>query len=1397
MRLLDTVFLAFLLLVPVAGAVTAPSVTLSYPVDSLITNDSSEITLSCGASDDENIYSVSLYHDMGGNYSLNSTNRTMGFQVDSYTRMLCGFDGTYECLEGESGTASGTTFEDSWMGKGVLVDGTDTLTYPTGGVLDYDQGTIEMWVRVGFDPNDDAYLFSTDDYQQNALQIYTEYGFTDLVFAFFDDYTENSAKAIADISSWQPGEWHHVAAVWDINSLIGGGNEVGIFIDGSDLYEHSGYFYSKGPGFSSPMYIGSQKGGTMQSNSLIDELEISSRVLTAEEINTTYKRLMADHSSGTFNWTFYDVPDGTYTWNCMAYDNESNSSWGAANYTFTVDAVTPPTVNSISFDAESGDYIDPGIALNATVNASDVSNVSSVILMYKSPYAGLYTNDSMDYNEGTGLWENGTIVTNTDEGNWSYRIFSKDSWGHAGLTSVYSVDVSKERSWTVSVINSTGGISDSFGEVTGFGGAEKNLGILVINNTGDYVSGFDLSAEYTGTLAVPELSYNVSEPFDLQPKEVAFVNVNVTVPDTENEYLLDMNITTTSVPQSRSVNGTVVSSIDVPFINRTVDITSSPATVPQSSGANFTAKVKNIGNETAENVTLNWSFTSGWSMSYGNESQFIGNVSPYETVYVTVTLSAGSGATAGAAFVWINASDVWGSTVGDDMAVVSVTCSSGDGVCGSGCTSANDDDCEAASTGGGTKVVGVGTIIVPGEPSVSVSLPTRIDLDRGGKTTFRVNVTSTGGAGTNVTGVRIGLSGYDAALLEVSPPVIGHIKPDETVSFTVTVDVPSYVEERQYLVTVTLTADGVYSGGTMDVEATRSVIFAVHAVLQNDTLSALESAEEALADMQSAGLSTGRVEDMLDEARRDYESMDYGHASDIAEEIVSLKMTAFGMLSSFEQLDGDMAEAESYGIGIDETKRMEELARAAFQRGDYSRAEERLGAALNTFQLETKNVIDLLRFLRSYWYALLAVLAAVILSGIFGRKRLRIRAAEGRLGRIRRSREAVRGMLRELQKDYYERRAVSKMEYQATKESYEKRLASLAAEEINQKRKIALIKSGGGRKELEESRRLARDMLRKLQSDYFEKGLMGKDAYKTALREIEGELDRIERELVKAGKGSQKKGIAYVAFVAVVAWLLYSSFSGVTFTGNVASSGAADITEATVQEALNEAAAVIGDMDSLGFPTDRPNTTLENARIAFGRGDYSLALTTARYVKVIKQKAVLVYDLLDEVEVRIHDISAQGLDTTPQREMFSDALALFEGENYEDAETKLTAALDQLDEKERNAALERAARTDVLGGIYGYVKDNTAAVAGFLAVTAVACVIVGARLRKTRKKRYLSRMEKEREEIRDSMAKLQEDYFRRGIMSDGSYRSRMEKYRKDLADVTERIASEKLSKRGK
>jgi hypothetical protein len=1354
-----------------AGAVTAPQVSLAYPLDGYL-SPSENITISCNASDDENLYSMSLYLGVDGNFNLYETNFTMSLQNDSSTLLFCGFDNSsYTCLDGEEATTGGTGFENSTMGTGVLISGSDTVSYPSSGNIDGDRGTLEAWLRVDFDPlgSSEYDIFSTDS-GTNDIRLWKDstngvYDTGTLKLEYYS-YGSLAQSAEADITNWTIGEWHHIAAIWDADVLMGGDSGVDLFLDGSNvttlsaasLYCHDGF---------GDIHLGSSSQYGWETSSFFDEIAVYSRVLTADEIEADYERFFENHSVETYNWTLPGLDDGTYTWNCMAVDNESQGAWGAADYTFIVDT-SPPSVVSVNLTPDDEASLDPGIPIAVVAKMTDVSNVSSVILMYKSPYAGLYTNDTMDYNSVTGLWENGTIVTNLDEGDWSYKFWSNDSWGHAGMSDASVIPVEKDRTWTLQVRNASGSAIESLGEVRGFAGSTQEAGILCMNNTGDYVSNFDLSADFAD-----EVSYNDTEPFDLSPGASKCLDVDVAIPETPNEYELVIDAETTSLPAERSVNASVISYIGGPYINDSIAITSYPLSLGQSASGNFTARVKNIGNETAHNVTLNWTFPSGWSLSYGNASELLGNIEAYHYIQKTVTAYAGSGADAGAAIVQINASSING-TAGSDFRILSVTCTSGDGACGSGCTYLSDTDCETpAPAGGNTRFIGGGMIGIS-EPSIFVSFPERLDIRKGEKKVILINV-SNHVRGSNVTDVSLEISGYESRLVSVSPSSISYVNPLQNATFSLEISAPAYMEEKVYVLSVTVKAVGSAPGMTKSLESSSNVLVSVHGVMGNESFAAMNDAQKAIDELSGMGLSVGRLEGLLSDARKSYDELDFDAAAQKARDIIGMKEVALGLMTSFSGLEANITKAERYFVLVPESKKLMELAQAAFQRGDYARAQARITAAIAAYDHET-GAMGILMVLGDYWLHIIALASCLAVSSFFARRKVKKIILQKKSADIKTKKEALRALLSQLQEKYYKKSEISKAEYLATKATYKKRIAFLSSEELRLKRQAA----GRRKRDLETCLLEAQEELKKLQRGFFETGGLDREEYELETVRLQGEIAGIEKDISKAGR-KKTKGFMGIAIIAIIAASALQA-AQVSAIGNVTADDAL-FTIAGAEKA-------IGEMQARGLSFERANGTLESARMLFSEGDFGLCVTSASYVSVIRDKAFSVDATMDETEMRLQEFSAGGHDVSSLEEKFSYALSDFGDENYEDAESALTYIDDALDEMKNAEIQNENILTTAVAGIVKAACDAWVAVVIALVACIIVSVPVSKRIGKARRKKRIGSLKEGVESVKEAVRSLQGEYFQKGSVSKKAYASRLEKHRKELAALMEKLAAE-------
>jgi len=125
-------------------------------------------------------------------------------------------------------------------------------------------------------------------------------------------------------------------------------------------------------------------------------------------------------NSSTFNYSFAD--DGNYSWNCLAVNNNSNSSWGDSNYTIVYDA-TVPNITSVS----AGSISTSGSIISWTTDEVSNSSVSGVVSGSSSDYV---TTHSISL---TGL--SASTV-------YSYNVTSCDPSGNCNSSTGYSFTTS-------------------------------------------------------------------------------------------------------------------------------------------------------------------------------------------------------------------------------------------------------------------------------------------------------------------------------------------------------------------------------------------------------------------------------------------------------------------------------------------------------------------------------------------------------------------------------------------------------------------------------------------------------------------------------------------------------------------------------------------------------------------------------------------------------------------------------------------------------------------------------------------------------------------------------------------------------------------------------------------
>jgi hypothetical protein len=219
------------------------------------------------------------------------------YPVDTHTLLLLHFDGSYNGAQGESGTASGTSFVAGKYGQGVLITDTATLSYPTAGNFNPQQGAVEFWFQPRWSGQDGAWRVFFEIYDgppgnpqapSNQFLLWSDYFWNGNIPVFYMSNNSRSTRAAYWTPPWVAGDWHHLAATW------AAAEKMRLYVDGkfveseatTPILDVVGSVIRVG--FGTAWYGGTQIGG------VIDELRISDIPRVGNSDTCTYRILVAD-----------------------------------------------------------------------------------------------------------------------------------------------------------------------------------------------------------------------------------------------------------------------------------------------------------------------------------------------------------------------------------------------------------------------------------------------------------------------------------------------------------------------------------------------------------------------------------------------------------------------------------------------------------------------------------------------------------------------------------------------------------------------------------------------------------------------------------------------------------------------------------------------------------------------------------------------------------------------------------------------------------------------------------------------------------------------------------------------------------------------------------------------
>jgi len=824
--------------------------------------------------------------------------------------------------------------------------------------------------------------------------------------------------------------------------------------------------------------------------------------ITAELHNTTDLVNRTGFTTATYeiNWTLDDTNE-RYYYNISILDQAGNFNKTELRY-ITLDT-TNPTIPNVSISPNTADDLDPNVQINVTANITDTtSGVNTTILQYKFHSAPKFINVSMRYNSITKLY-NASFTPNI-AGEWTYRVWANDTANNQYNTIATNVSVYKDYTWVRSPADA--------GTILGILTTTKEILNLTINNTGEYSLSF-----YISDTAPYGSSYNQSLPFTIASRGTKTIAFDATFGSTTREDAIVITIKSTTPnadPSETTTNFTLASYAGGPFFDVVID--TYPTSINQSRTAIIRAYVKNIGNETSIQTWLNWTLPSGVTNTTGNTTQNVtlnetsnltSGLRLYNTLNITVNEST---VEIGLITIYAKATG-FNSTNGkiskEANKTITITCYSGDGVCGKGCNYHTDTDCEvpqnvtttttAAGGGGG------------GVPFVFKAEVT-YELVRGRDQIFILPLKNTYSSKT-LTNIRVSASGYLAQYIKIEPPE--NVSANETGEIKVKILAPSYFTVGMHNLTFTIQSVA-KEKGTSDISRTekRYVYLSIHELGKGDSEKLINEIENYLNKLKKLNLKTEGIQELFDKSLDAINKSNYEKVNEMYEQSKELAEAAFDSYSIVKGLEEKLNDTSKYGIKTPKTDRLISLAKSALERGDYLLALERVKDAQLTYIIETKGKFGLIYYIRknTFEFFLYTIAILILLTVLYFRTRISV--INYNLKGLQQEEDTLLGLMRVIQKECFEEKKMSMNEYNDAMLQYEDKLSKAVQRTIQlEASKANLLKFTHRKLELERNRLL--DLMKTTQEKYLKEGAIETQVYNNKMHSFVSRLSELEENL--------------------------------------------------------------------------------------------------------------------------------------------------------------------------------------------------------------------------------------------------------------------------------------------
>lgn len=809
---------------------------------------------------------------------------------------------------------------------------------------------------------------------------------------------------------------------------------------------------------------------------LSDNFAIDTCLLEIDTQNLTMNR----EGLHEFNYS-YPADQGPRTFRIYFNDSAGYGNNSEEMGFFVNDSISP-VVNKVFYYPNSSERADPNATIMIYANVTDSGTIDHVGFHFGKVGESL-VEDNMSIGL-SGLYE--ANFTPLDEGIYQFYIHGTDEFGNTNTSSATSINASYDESFNANpaYLGVKGGII----------GKNVSLGNITINNTGDYTLNLNL---YKTQDTTPEIVYS-QNPAIIPMHTSMTINITAVSPNIEAEY--PIRIVANASFKQEIINATL-------FVQRggaylVAEFTDIPSKITLGNkGNNITAKITNIGNETADDASYTWILPAGWS-TRNNLTGIIGTLISGAEITTQIKADIGDSAIIGMNTIGIFVNS---SSNTSNLLEKVVEIESGEQII---------NILPSSQTQGG----GVAGLKAPpprisgGSAKATFDSATHANLTIGEQTRLEINITNNNKYIT-WSDFRITTEGFPINKISIEDDGEYEVPFQKTKRFFMTFDVPSYSKEEIVVLKIRLDAKQYDE----KINLSSEVVFRKEislAILKRGAKGERFCTEYAATDIEKVkGLDSGtdKLSALLDDAKRYIEDGRFEDARRICMEIKDARERAEEISIELGLMDQSIAELRKGYYDVDALQSSLDTAKNLFSIGNLDAAKSgmddlRYALAIKVSssdgsvkRIGTKVVRDYLSSL------ILGLMSASLIGTLAYSQGSKIRRSM-RKRTYAREEEKIIGLVKKAQKEYYDDRSIGRSLYDASMKEYRERLARI----IEKRLKIKI------REEIEAKNdpSLEKDLLirevQALQDDYYVKRNIDSKYYEEMSKMLNDKLYEID-----------------------------------------------------------------------------------------------------------------------------------------------------------------------------------------------------------------------------------------------------------------------------------------------